>query len=106
MLERVGETNGKLRDYFDYTFILIRREEDAIRAVQYISLSSGGFPKPWVSVQTAICNIRQLAHNTLSRGNGRRVEALPAENEDIYLMRRVFTKVRLMRWKHIHQIIP
>jgi hypothetical protein len=45
-------------------------------------------------MQRGIRNIRQVVHNSLSRGAARRVEQCANVDEDIYLTRRVFTKVR------------
>ena len=74
--------------------IMFRLQETAVRATQHLSLHSGGFDEPWSHMQKGLRNIRQLVHNTLSRGSARHVEPIPDINEDIYLTRRVFSKVR------------
>lgn len=79
--------------YSEYRFIILRSKETAIRAVQYLSLTSGGFYEPWASMQTGIRNIRQLVHNSLSRGAARRLEPINNITDDLYLTHRVFTMV-------------
>lgn len=45
-------------------------------------------------MQRGIRDIRQMIHNTLSRGAARREETVPGLGDDIFLSRRVFEKVR------------
>lgn len=68
-------------------------KESAVRAKQHISLCSHGQSEPWVPVLEGLRNIRQLVHNSLTRGVSRRVEPEASRDDDIYVSRRVFSKV-------------
>ena len=74
--------------YFD------RKPETAVKAVQTLSLVSGGRLIPWRAQQTGIYHLRQSIHNAISFGTARRVKVLPAVTAGIYLRRRVFKRVR------------
>lgn len=76
-------------------------KETAVRAKQYISLCSHGQHEAWVPVLKGLRDIRQFAHNSLTRGAGRRVEPEPSQDNEIYISRRVFNKVRsdCPRWR-------
>lgn len=76
----------------DSTFS-ISAPHNAVKARQFIALESGGFEEPWGAMQKSIWDIRQMIHNTLSRGIARREEIIPELQQDIYLSRRVFEKV-------------
>ena len=65
-----------------------------MKAVQTLSLVSGGRLLPWRAQQMGIYHLRQSIHNAISSGTARRVEAIPAVTAAIYLRRRVFTRVR------------
>jgi hypothetical protein len=68
-------------------------------AVQFISLSSGGFTDQWVATHRTIKNLRQLCHNSLQSSQSFTKLDLNAA-DDIYVRRRVFTKV----WLKLHII--
>lgn len=68
-------------------------KESAVSAKQYLTLCSHGQHEPWLPVLSGIRHIRQLAHNTLTRGAARRVEPKPSPDDDLHLSRRVFNKV-------------
>lgn len=76
------------------TLYVCRKSETAVRAVQTLSLVSGGRILPWRAQQTGIYHLRQSVHNAMSFGAARRIETLPAVTAAIYLRRRVFTRVR------------
>jgi len=67
---------------------------NAVKAVQFLSLTSGGLNEPWIPTQLAIHNIRQLIRQTLSRTQSSPSEVLADPDASIYMTRRVFTKVR------------
>jgi hypothetical protein len=62
-------------------------------AMQYLTLSSGGYSKPWEAFQTTIRHIRQLVHNSIG-GSKHFIEAVQRLNEVMHFQRRVFTKAR------------
>lgn len=59
-----------------------------------MSIASAGNRAPWDAFQQAVKNLRQLVHNTLG-GNNRYVEPEPNRSRDIFMQRRVFSKVRV-----------
>lgn len=76
----------------------LRSEETAVRASQYLTLSSGGYDAAWYATLSGIRNLRQLVHNSLTRQGRRFEEPLAGIEDDIYLTRRVFTKVRPIKF--------
>lgn len=64
----------------------------ASSAIQFLTLSSGGNLEPWIATHDTIRNVRQLAHNSMP-SRTRYIEPEPDYTRDIYLRRRVFTKV-------------
>lgn len=80
----------------DSSFLILSMPHTATMARQFIALESGGVDEPWACMQKGLRDIRQMIHNTLSRGTARREEIMPESHEDIYLSRRVFQKVSLI----------
>ena len=64
-----------------------------MKAIQFLRLCCGGYVEPWIPALTAIRNLRQLVHNTLTPVGARRIEEVPDDGEDISLVRCVFSKV-------------
>lgn len=73
--------------------MLASAPDTVMKATNYIALESGGFDEPWKGMQKGIRDIRQMIHNRLSQGVSRREERIPDVNDDIYLSRRIFTRV-------------
>jgi hypothetical protein len=55
-------------------------------------LTSGGYSRQWTQTQRAIRNIKQLIINSIEGSSARYV---PEAVNDLYLQRRVFTKVTI-----------
>lgn len=74
--------------------MVLRSVDDAISAVQKITLRSGGVREPWIAALQAIHNFRQLVHNSLSNSSDRKIiEPSYTSDDEVHLSRRVFTKV-------------
>jgi hypothetical protein len=95
-LTALGDWDGCV-PVFNHAVIIIispmpRNSTSAMSAMQYLTLSSGGHPRPWRVFQTAIRHVRQLVHNSIG-GPRHFVEGVQKANEVMHLQRRVFTKV-------------
>jgi hypothetical protein len=64
----------------------------ALSACQHIWLGSGGHALQWDQTISAIRHIKQLVHNSIE---GASAAPVIQRTGDLYLQRRVFTKVRL-----------
>jgi hypothetical protein len=72
--------------------IASRHRSTALLASQHIWLTSGGHSHQWDQTLSAIRNIKQLV---LSSVEGASAENVVLGTSDLYLQRRVFTKVRI-----------
>jgi hypothetical protein len=102
-LTPLGDWNGQVFSRITQTGILrqkttLPRDPDSVQtAVQYISLSSGGFTAQWAATHRAVKNIRQLCHNSLP-GAETFIEPDVDPNSDLYVRRRVFIKVMWIKF--------
>ena len=103
-LTPLGDWNGQVFPHTIQAVILrdkkknLPRDPDSVQtAVQYISLTSGGFTAQWAATHQAIKNIRQLCHNSLP-GAETFIEPDVDPNSDLYVRRRVFIKVMWIKF--------
>ncbi|KAH7908093.1 hypothetical protein BJ138DRAFT_1208189, partial [Hygrophoropsis aurantiaca] len=68
-----------------------RSDSNGAPAIQHLSLTCSGLVELWTPVVDAIFNIRKLIHASL--GSVEREDEHPENAHDIYMQRRVFTKI-------------